>query len=114
MQTGMIFGEGPDMTEPLAEDTHDPDPLNLRVLRILVTVLTVTMIVGLITVVVTFVTRFPDATPVALPDQVTLPTGETATAVTFGPDWYGVVTDSDQILIFDRDSGALRQTVQID
>jgi len=102
------------MNEPQAADNPDPDPLNLRVLRILVTVLTVTMIVGLITVVVTFVTRFPDAAPVALPDTVTLPEGQVARAVTFGPDWYGVVTETDQILIFDRADGALRQTVQID
>jgi Family of unknown function (DUF6476) len=114
MRTGMIFGEGPGMNEPPAADSHDPDPLNLRVLRILVTVLTVTMIVGLITVVVTFVTRFPDSTPVALPVTVSLPEGLTARAVTFGPDWYGVVTDGNQILIFDREDGTLRQTVQID
>lgn len=108
----MIFGEGPDMNEPLAAE--DRDPLNLRALRILVTVLTVTMIVGLITVVTVFVTRFESGTPVALPDQVSLPEGETARAVTFGPDWYGVVTQSDLILIYDRTSGELRQTVTID
>ena len=88
----MIFGEGPDMDDTPA--TEDRDPLNLRVLRILVTVLTVTMIVGLIT--------------------VTLPEGETARAVTFGPDWYAVVTANDLILIYDRASGDLRQTVTID
>ncbi|MGR3638372.1 DUF6476 family protein [Alterinioella nitratireducens] len=94
--------------------TEDRDPLNLRVLRILVTVLTVTMIVGLITVVAVFVTRFENGSPVALPDQVTLPEGESARAVTFGPDWYAVVTANDLILIYDRASGDLRQTVTID
>lgn len=108
----MIFGEGPDMDDTPA--TEDRDPLNLRVLRILVTVLTVTMIVGLITVVAVFVTRFESGSPVALPDQVTLPEGETARAVTFGPDWYAVVTANDLILIYDRASGDLRQTVTID
>lgn len=78
------------------------------------TVLTVTMIVGLITVVAVFVTRFESGTPVALPDTVTLPEGMVARAVTFGSDWYGVVTETDRILIFDRADGALRQTVQID
>lgn len=96
---------------PLTED--DKDPLNLRVLRILVTVLTVVMIVGLIAVVITFVTRFPGGDGVTMPDQVALPEGITATAVTLGPDWFAVVTDDDRILIFDRDSGALRQTVEI-
>lgn len=96
---------------PLTED--DKDPLNLRVLRILVTVLTVVMIVGLITVVITFVTRFPGGDGVALPDQVTLPEGVRASAVTMGADWYAVVTDEDRILIFDRASGELRQSVEI-
>ena len=108
----MIFGEGPDMDDTPA--TEDRDPLNLRVLRILVTVLTVTMIVGLITVVAVFVTRFESGSPVALPDQVTLPEGESARAVTFGPDWYAVVTANDLILIYDQASGDLRQTVTID
>lgn len=94
--------------------TEDRDPLNLRVLRILVTVLTVTMIVGLITVVAVFVTRFESGSPVTLPDQVTLPEGESARAVTFGPDWYAVVTQSDLILVYDRASGDLRQTLTID
>lgn len=102
------------MTEPLAAENRDPDPLNLRVLRILVTVLTVTMIVGLITVVAVFVTRFEAGTPVALPEQITLPEGLVARAVTFGPDWYGVVTDTDQILIFSRADGTLRQSLQIE
>lgn len=96
---------------PLTED--DKDPLNLRVLRILVTVLTVVMIVGLIAVVITFVTRFPGGDGVSLPDQVTLPEGTRATAVTMGEGWYAVVTEDDRILIFDRDSGALRQEVEI-
>lgn len=96
---------------PLTED--DKDPLNLRVLRILVTVLTVVMIVGLIAVVITFVTRFPGGDGVTLPDQVTLPEGVRANAVTLGEGWYAVVTDDDRILIFDRDSGDLRQSVEI-
>ena len=96
---------------PLTED--DKDPLNLRVLRILVTVLTVVMIVGLIAVVITFVTRFPGGDGVDLPEQVTLPEGVNASAVTMGAGWYAVVTDDDRSLIFDRASGALRQTVEI-
>ena len=96
---------------PLTED--DKDPLNLRVLRILVTVLTVVMIVGLIAVVITFVTRFPGGDGVSLPDQVTLPEGVRARAITMGEGWYAVVTDDDQIMIFDHASGELRQNVEI-
>ena len=88
--------------------------MNLRLLRLLVTVLTVVMIVGLIAVVITFVTRFPGGDGgIGLPDEVTLPEGVRASAVTMGADWFAVVTDDDRILIFDRDSGALRQSVQI-
>ncbi len=89
------------------------DPLNLRILRRLVTVLTVVMIVGLITVVVTFVTRFPDGGELFLPDEIQLPDGETARAITVGSDWYAIVTESDQILIYGRNDGALRQTIVV-
>jgi hypothetical protein len=78
-----------------------------------VTVLTVVMIVGLIAVVITFVTRFPGGDGVSLPDQVTLPEGVRARAITMGEGWYAVVTDDDRILIFDRASGELRQNVEI-
>lgn len=90
-------------------------PPGLRFLKALVIVLTLTMIGGVITVVSLIVTRMPTAfrTSVALPDKVTLPEGVTARAVTFGPDWYAVVTDDDRILIFDRTSGAQRQEVRL-
>ncbi|WP_324609971.1 DUF6476 family protein [Nioella nitratireducens] len=94
----------------------DPDPLNLRVLRLLVTALTVVMIVGLITVVIVFVTRFPNGdggTTLSLPSQIELPAGVTADAITMGADWYAVVTDDQIILIYDRNTGALRQSVEI-
>ncbi len=90
------------------------DPLNLRVLRILVTVLTVTMIVGLITIVAVFVTRFPRVASIDLPPQIALPEDETATAVTVGPGWYAVVTAGSRILVFDSANGALVQTVEIE
>jgi hypothetical protein len=80
-----------------------------------VILLTLTMIVGVITIVWVIVTRMPQALqrPPALPDSITLPDGTRATAFTQGADWYAVVTATDQILIFDRASGALRQTVTL-
>ncbi len=90
-------------------------PPSLRLLKRLVTALTITMIVGVITVVGLLVTRMPDfsatMTP-ALPENLTLPAGATATAVTMGLGWIAVVTTQDQILIFGTD-GKLRQTVSI-
>ncbi len=85
---------------------------NLRFLRVLVTVLTVTMIGGLIAVFSVIVIRFPSAGSMVLPDAVQLPDGVAADAVTFGPDWIAVVSGN-EILVFDRTSGDLRQTVDL-
>jgi hypothetical protein len=102
---------------------HDPDrsgePANLRFLRILVTILTASMIAGLVTIIVLIVIRVPNvvrtvADPVPLPDAITLPDGSEARAFTMGSDWYAVVTADGEILIFDRESGALRQTIRIE
>jgi hypothetical protein len=49
-----------------------------------------------------------------LPDTITLPDGTTATAFTQARNWYAVVTDDDQILIFSRESGRLLQTIRIE
>tara|TARA_R110000850_G_scaffold138367_2_gene259509 strand:+ start:471 stop:602 length:132 start_codon:yes stop_codon:yes gene_type:complete len=43
-----------------------------------------------------------------------MPVGEKALAFTQGPDWYAVVTQDNQILIYDRMTGKLRQTVNIE
>jgi len=90
-------------------------PPSLRFLKALVILLTLSMIVGVITIVWVIVTRMPQAMqrPPALPDAITLPDGTRATAFTQGSDWYAVVTDNDQILVFDRATGALRQTVTL-
>lgn len=85
----------------------------LALLRWLVIVLTATMIAGLIVLIGLFVTRFPAPAAPGLPDRIALPPGEAATAVTFGPGWYAVVTESGAILIYDRTTGALRQRVEI-
>ena len=79
----------------------------------LVTTLTIVMIFGLLVIVGLFVMRF--RTPqVALPDSISLPDGSQATAFTVGAGWYGVVTSDDQILIYSRTTGELRQTIQIE
>ena len=78
------------------------------------TILTATMVLGFIVIVVLFVIRFSDAFGPELPDTITLPDGSTPLAFTQGGDWYAVVTQEDQILIYDRESGALRQTIDIE
>ncbi len=90
------------------------DAKNLRFLRLLVTALTATMIIGLLTIVLLFVIRFSaDTTLVQVPDEIVLPDGVRATAFTRGRNWYAVVTDTDEILIYDGATNALRQRVQV-
>jgi hypothetical protein len=90
-----------------------PEPANLRFLRRMVTVLTTVMILGVVVVIGLLVTRLSRDTPV-LPSEIALPDGAKATAFTQGADWYAVVTDKSEILIFDRMTGALQQTVIVE
>ena len=79
------------------------------------TVLTATMILGVLAIVTLLVIRLqaPAPAPPPLPDTIALPEGVTALAITQARDWYAVVTGDERILIFDRDTGALRQEVAI-
>ena len=89
------------------------EPANLKFLRRLVTVLTATMIGGVLVIIALIVIRFYD-TPPSLPDTLNLPDEASAVSFTQGPDWFAVVTDQNQILIFDRVTGRLKQTLQIE
>lgn len=80
------------------------------------------MIAGLVIIIGLIVIRFSEdrktSAPVlpdniVLPDSIALPDGSVPTAFTQGADWYAVVTTTDAILIYDRKTGALRQTIQI-
>ena len=98
------------MTDP---SNPAPEPPNLRLLRVLVTVLTAVMIGGFLVIVALLVIRFSASAPV-VPETISLPDGTKAEAFTMTSDWYGVVTDEGRrLLIFDRASGQLRQTVDI-
>ncbi|MGX9354787.1 DUF6476 family protein [Roseobacteraceae bacterium S113] len=97
------------------DDTSDAGaelPPSLKLLKTLVTLLTLVMIGGVVTVVALLVMRL-GAEPPIVPDTITLPDGARAQAFTQGADWYAVVTDTNEILIFDRLTGELRQTVEI-
>ena len=96
---------------PAKQDQIRLDP-TVRFLKWLVTALTVTMIAGLITIEAVFVIRYPsdnDEIP-AIPARITLPAGETPSAVTMGKGWTAIVTDSGKILIFDSRTGALKHS----
>ncbi len=82
-------------------------------MRVLVTVLTVVMIGGVVVVVGLLVTRLSNDTP-TLPDEIVLPDGAKVQAVTIGNGWYAIVTEDQRILIYDKTTGALKQTVTLD
>lgn len=71
------------------------------------------MIVGLVVLIGLVAVRLQRPS-LPMPDTITLPNGVVATAFTQTTDWFAIVTDDNQILIYDRDGGALRQTVTID
>lgn len=85
----------------------------MRFLKGLVITLMITMIVGVITVVGVLVTRMPDASAAPdLPDNINLPAGVTAQAVTLGKGWFGIVTSEEKFLVFTTD-GILRQEIDL-
>lgn len=77
-------------------------------------VLTSVMIGGLILLLGLVVTQITRSTaPFALPDRVELPEGTRAEAVTLSSDWVLVLSREGELLLFDRASGALRQTIAL-
>ncbi len=77
------------------------------------TVLTVVMILGFLVLIGALVMRLnADGPP--LPASIDLPERAEAVAFTQGDDWYAVVTADDTILVYDRLTGQLRQTVALD
>ena len=96
------------------EAALDGGEKTLRYLKWLVTALTATMILGFLTIVALFVMRFAEMNRVELPDQIVLPDGKTATAFTRGEGWFAVVTGDDEILIYSRVTGNLRQRIAIE
>lgn len=97
----------------MTELPERPEPANLRFLRRLVTTLTAVMIVGLVVLIGLIVIRLQQPS-VTFPESITLPEGETATAYTQGRGWFAVVTESDQIIIYDATSGEIRKTIDVE
>ncbi len=76
------------------------------------TVLTITMIGGLLTLIALIVIRLPSATPLTLPNKITLPEGVIAEAVTLTPERL-IVVAGDEILIYSRSSGDLSERISL-
>ncbi len=81
------------------------------------TVLTVVMIAGFLVLIGALVMRLNAEGP-PLPESVSMPEGATPTAFTQGGDWFAVIArhedGSEAILVYDRLTAALRQTVRIE
>ena len=100
------------------DPNEEVSPGNLRFLKVLVTILTATMILGLLTIIVLIVIRVPNVVrviddPLPIPDVIALPEGIEAASFAMGHDWIAVVSKDDEILIFDKDTGAIRQRIAI-
>ncbi len=76
----------------------------------MVMLLTAVMIGGVLLTFALIVIRLSDRTP-TLPDQIELPDGARAEALTIGSNWYVIVTNDNRILIFDKTTGNLRQEI---
>ncbi|WP_058273884.1 DUF6476 family protein [Ruegeria atlantica] len=99
------------MTVPSEPEEPQETP-QLRLLRRMVMLLTAVMIGGVLVTFALIVIRLSDRTP-TLPDQIELPDGAKAQAVTIGSNWYAVVTDDNRILIFDKTTGKQRQEIAV-
>jgi hypothetical protein len=93
------------------QETPEIEPANLRLLRRLVTTLMIVMIVGLVVLIVLFVIRLQPQSALTFPNDISLPKGTVAVGYTQTPDWVVIVTQNDTVLIFDRDTLTLSQTI---
>ncbi len=97
------------------DDKMEPGPEEalpmLRWLRILVTSLAVVMGVGVLAIAALLWLRLSEAPLPELPEQIALPEGAAPAAVTFARDWVVVVTETGEVLLYDR-QGRLRDRVQ--
>lgn len=88
-------------------------PLSLKLLKGLVLVLTGVMIVGVLVIIFLLVTRL-QASDLPLPENIVLPEGEEVEAITVGQGFYVVVTKPGNIVVYDRLTGQVKQTVTVE
>jgi hypothetical protein len=90
-------------------------PRELRFLKTLVTLLTLAMILGVITIVTLLVIRLnAGAAPVVIdPGMFELPEGTGVVGFSVVDGDAVIVTDGGEILVFDRETGALRESFAI-
>ena len=82
-------------------------PRNLRFLQRLVTLLTVSMIGGILIIAALLAFKLRSES-INFPPTLILPDGTKPIAFTQTKDWYSVITDADQILIYKNDGTLMR------
>ena len=87
-------------------------PRNLRFLQRLVTLLTVSMIVGILTIAALLAFKLHSEN-IDFPQTVTLPDGTKPIAFTRTKDWYSIISETNEILIYKNDGTLIKSiTVQ--
>ena len=97
------------------------EPKNLKFLRLLVIVLTITMICGIITLVLVIVIKMPNYNntesmqlpAMQLPAEIILPDNMKVETFSIGSNHYLIVTKNDEVLIYDRRTNILEQRIKI-
>ncbi len=86
-------------------------PRNLRLLQRLVTLLTLSMIIGILTIAALLAFKLRSEN-INFPQTLILPDGTKPKAFTKTKDWYSVITDTNEILIYKND-GTLIQSIAV-
>ena len=87
-------------------------PRNLRFLQRLVTLLTVSMILGILTIAALLAFKLRSEN-INFPQTLTLPDGTKPIAFTQTKDWYSIVSETNEILIYKNDGTLIKSiTVQ--
>ena len=87
-------------------------PRNLRFLQRLVTLLTVSMIGGILIIVALLAFKLRSES-INFPQTLTLPDGTKPIAFTQTKDWYSIITEANEILIYKNDGTLIKSiTVQ--
>ena len=85
-------------------------PRNLRFLQRLVTLLTVSMIVGILTIAALLAFKLRSEN-INFPQTLTLPDGTKPIAFTQTKDWYSIITEANEILIYKNDGTLIRSII---
>ena len=87
-------------------------PRNLRFLQRLVTLLTISMILGILTIAALLAFKLRSEN-INFPQKLTLPDGTKPKAFTQTKDWYSIISETNEILIYKNDGTLIKSiTVQ--